>query len=206
MLVSNAINVAAIPDEAQEAQASDKPDIKETIEEVEEKSRTNSILINRDSDHIRNSRGSKVLSWSDISTTKPVEEDENSKKRTKSETELKSLPRGSGGSSHIPAIVVSQPSIETEDDESEANDTDRLIKDDNDSPKKPSEEPNQDKNATTYSCSEHVKDILRESYGDEVEEWFQKPKKTSSQDNLEQAPDSNVKYQAIKTDEDEDID
>jgi hypothetical protein len=29
--------------------------------------------------------------------------------------------------------------------------------------------------------SEHVKDILRESYGDEMEEWFQKPKKTSSQ-------------------------
>ena len=41
MLVSNAINVAVIPDEAQEAQASDKPDIKETIEEVEQKSRTN---------------------------------------------------------------------------------------------------------------------------------------------------------------------
>jgi hypothetical protein len=32
-----------------------------------------------------------------------------------------------------------------------------------------------------FFSSEHVKDILRESYGEEMEEWFQKPKKTSSQ-------------------------
>ncbi len=56
-----------------------------------------SILIKRSSDSIRNSRGSKVLSWSDISTTTPVQENVDSKKRTKSETELKTLPRGSGG-------------------------------------------------------------------------------------------------------------
>ena len=207
MLVTNAINVASNPVHPAEKEETKTPEIKETIEEIEEKPRTNSILIKRSSDSIRNSRGSKVLSWSDVSRTKPVQDNVNSQKRTKSETELKTLPRGSGGSAHIPAIVVSQPSIETEDDEPEANDTDRLIKDEKDSPKKTTVEPSETQSASmTYSCAEHVKDILRESYGEEMEEWFQKPKKTSSQGSLHHVPDSSVKYQAMKTSEEDDID
>jgi hypothetical protein len=41
MLVTNAINVASNPVLTQEKEESEKPDIKETIEEIEEKPRTN---------------------------------------------------------------------------------------------------------------------------------------------------------------------
>ncbi|XP_028398833.1 uncharacterized protein LOC114522361 [Dendronephthya gigantea] len=204
MLVSNAINVAADTVPPPETQENGEHEVKETTEEVEEKPRTSSILIKRSSDSIRNSRGSKVLSWSDVSSSKPEEEKVNSYKRTKSETELKTLPRGSGGSAHIPAIVVSQPSVDAEDDETEANDTDRLIKVDKHCPKNQSGEGNEPKSSTTYSCSEHVKDILRESYGEEDEDWFQKPKKSPSQGSLHGNSESNVKYQAMKTSEDND--